>query len=67
MVCKHVKRFGEKDHPTQIPIKLLTLVLKCNKFESNGKHYLKIQGRAMGTKMVPSYANIFMGMLDEQL
>ena len=39
-----------KDPPTQIPIKLLTLVLKCNNFEFNGKHYLQIQGTAMGTK-----------------
>ena len=31
-----------KDPPTQIQIKLLTLVLKCNNFEFNGKHYLQI-------------------------
>ena len=56
-----------KDPPTQILIKLLTLVLKCNNFEFNGKHYLQIQGTAMGTKMAPSYANIFMGRLEKQL
>ena len=56
-----------KDPPTHILIKLLTLVLKCNNFEFNGKHYLQIQGTAMGTKMAPSYANIFMGRLEKQL
>ena len=53
-----------KDPPTQILINLLTLVLKCNNFEFNGKHYLQIQGTAMGTKKAPSYANIFMGRLE---
>ena len=56
-----------KDPPTQIQINLLTLVLKCNNFEFNGKHYLQIQGTAMGTKMAPSYANIFMGRLERRL
>ena len=32
-----------------------------------GVHYLQIQGTAMGTKMAPSYANIFMGHLEGQL
>ena len=53
-----------KDPPTQILIKRLTLVLKCNNFEFSGRHYLQIQGTAMGTKMAPSYANIFMGRLE---
>ena len=56
-----------KDPPTQILINLLTLVLKCNNFEFIGKHYLQIQGTAMGTKMAPSYANIFMGRLERRL
>ena len=50
-----------KDPPTQTLAKLLTLVLQCNNFEFNGQHYLQVQGTAMGTKMVPAYANIFYG------
>ena len=56
-----------KDPPTETLIKLLTLVLKCNNFESNGKHYLQVQGTAMGTKIAPAYANMFMGRLENQL
>ena len=56
-----------EDPPPQILINLLTLVLKCNNFEFSGKHYLQIQGTAMGTKMAPSYANIFMGRLERLL
>ena len=48
-------------------VKLLTLILKCNNFEFNGKHYLQVQGTTMGTKMAPTYANIFMDCLKGQL
>jgi hypothetical protein len=43
------------------------MVLKKNNFTFNGDHYLQINGTAMGTKMAPSYANIFMGKLEKQL
>jgi peptide-methionine (R)-S-oxide reductase len=43
------------------------MVLKKNNFTFNGDHYLQINGTAMGTKMTPSYANIFMGKLEKQL
>jgi hypothetical protein len=29
------------------------------------EHFLQINGTAMGTKMAPSYANIFMGKLEK--
>ena len=56
-----------KDPPTQTLVKLLTLVLKCNNLGFNGQHYLQVQGTAMGTKMAPAYANMFMGRLEKQL
>ena len=56
-----------KDPPTEILVKLLTLILKCNNFKFKGKHYLQVQGTAMGTKMAPAYANILMGRLEGQL
>jgi hypothetical protein len=40
-----------------------TLVLKHNSFTFNGEHFLQINGTAMGTKMAPSYTNIFMWTL----
>jgi len=66
--CKEVwEQRVTKEPPTEILVELLTLILKSNNFEFNGDHYLQIQGTAMGTKMAPSYANIFMGRLENQL
>ena len=48
---------------TECLVETLTLVLKSNNFDGN--HYLQINGTAMGTNMAPSYANIFMGDLEE--
>jgi predicted GIY-YIG superfamily endonuclease len=53
--------------PTHFLVQLLELVLKLNNFEFNEENYLQINGTAMGTKMAPSYANIFMGKLEGQL
>ena len=53
--------------PIQILRELMNIVLKNNIFEFNGEYYLQLQGTAMGTKMAPSYANLFMGQLEPKL
>ena len=47
-------------------LELLKLILTCNNFEFNGKHFLQIKGCAMGTICAPSYANIFMGIFEKK-
>ena len=47
-------------------IELLEVVLTNNYFEFNGKHYHQVSGTAMGTKLVPSYANLFMTRFEEK-
>ena len=42
-------------------------MLKSNNFEFNGRHYLQKRGTAIGTRMAPSYANIFMDRLERRL
>lgn len=39
---------------------LLKMVLQMNNFEFNGQQYLQIGGTAMGTRVAPTLANIFM-------
>ena len=45
-------------------ITLLTLVLTLNIFKFDVKLFLQIIGTAMGTKVAPTYANIFMAKYD---
>ena len=47
-------------------MKLLESVLKLNNFKFNKKHFLQIQGTAMGTRVAPTYANIFMNSFEEK-
>ena len=46
-------------------IMLLQCVLKMNNFTFNGRHYLQINGTAIGTQVTPTYANLFMNDLEE--
>jgi hypothetical protein len=40
-------------------------VLKLNNFMFNNEHYIQVSGTAMGTKVAPSYFNIFTERLDQ--
>jgi hypothetical protein len=51
--------------PTEFYIELLKLVLECNIFEFDREFYLQLLGTAMGTRVAPTYANIFMAKLEK--
>ena len=53
--------------PTDHIVDLAELVLKNNNFEFDGSHFLQKRGTAIGTRMAPAYANLFMHHLDSQL
>ena len=46
---------------------LAKLVLASNYFTFNGKIYLQKQGTAMGTRMAPNYAMIFMHSVEQEI
>ena len=46
---------------------ILTFILKHNYFDFMDKHYKQTQGTAMGTKMAPPYANIYMSYFEKPL
>ena len=53
--------------PTADIISFAKLVLELNSFTYNKQHYLQICGTALGTRMAPSYANLFMGVLEKKI
>ena len=56
-----------EDPPTRFVVTLIRFILTLNYFEFNDTVYHQVSGTAMGTKMAPNYANIFMGHLEKQL
>ena len=52
--------------PTDNFCHLMKLILSTNAFTFNKEYYLQVLGTAMGTCMVPSYANLFMGKLERE-
>jgi hypothetical protein len=42
-------------------------VLTLNNFSFDGEHYQQINGVAMGTKMGPNYANLFVDFVEKQI
>ena len=55
-----MERFPDKSRPDTEVLKLLEICLKCNEFMFDDKHYLQVQGTAMGHRYAPSYANLYM-------
>ena len=53
--------------PPTILMTLLMFVLSFNTFVFNGNLFLQLWGTAMGTRVAPTYACIFMGALENPL
>ena len=43
------------------------MILTMNNFEFENNHYQELQGTAIGTKISPAYANLFMGDLEQKI
>lgn len=53
--------------PLQTILEMVEMTLTMNTFKFKNSYYHQVQGTAMGTKMAPSYANIFMGVLENEI
>ena len=56
-----------KEPSTETLLRLAELVLTLNCFSFSGNFYKQVNGVAMGTKMGPKYANLFVGHIKNQL
>ena len=68
-VCRAYEHFYRNNPPipTQYLKEMLSLILKENSFQFNGRNYLQIHDTAMGTKMAVAFANIFMANIETQI
>ena len=55
----------EKIVPTSFLLILLTLVLTCNVLVFDNNFYVQLIGTAMGTRVAPTFANLFMGAVEQ--
>ena len=55
-----------KEPSSEMLLRLAELVLTLNCFSFDGSYYKQINGEAIGTRMGPSYANLFVGYVEHQ-
>lgn len=68
VALKHfLDRRSVLDPPSSTVLRLAELVLTLNDFQFDQEYYRQVKGVAMGTRMGPSYANLFLGHLEEIL
>ena len=48
-------------------MKFIELILNCNLFRFGNSYFIQREGTAMGTRMAPSYASLFMGYLEKDI
>ena len=63
----HLNKRASQTIPTPFLLSLIQFVLTKNNFFFSNRHFIQTQGTAMGTKMAPSYACLFMGVLEERI
>ena len=56
-----------KEPSTDTLLRLAELVLTINCFTFSGEIFKQVNGVAMGIKMGPNYANLFVGYVEEQI
>ena len=64
---KDLAESGHTSPPIADIVTLMNHVLTKNNFTFLDKHYLQVHGTAMGTRMAPSMACLFMGKLEERM
>ena len=55
-----------KEPSSETLLRLAELILTLNRFSFGDNYYIQTNGVAMGTKMGPSYANLFVGFIEHQ-
>ncbi|KAL9966489.1 hypothetical protein ACROYT_G024571 [Oculina patagonica] len=66
--CNHFMTLDNfSDNKIQTILNFIKLVLTCNNLVFQESHFVQQTGTAMGTRMAPTYANLYMGHLESKL
>ena len=57
---------ADQNTPPEVLLQLCEFILKHNVFQFNNINYIQKQDTAMGTKMAPSYAILYMGQFERE-
>ena len=63
----HLDLRPEQQPPTNTLVRLAELVLKLNCFDFDGNYYQQVGGVAMGAKMGPNSACLFVGYVERKM
>ncbi|CAD5126632.1 DgyrCDS14716 [Dimorphilus gyrociliatus] len=66
-IAKQLYNWPKDNRPDEAILKLLQICLKSNDFVFEGERYLQIKGTAMGVSFSPAYANIVLGVWEEDV
>ena len=70
-VARFLRRYrvkGKGPEPSNTSIcQMLNMILTMNNFKFGGEDYLQTAGTAMGTRVAPTYANIFMSDFEDKI
>ena len=65
--CRHFLNTRDRNAPsisTETLCDLICMILTMSNFSFNNKHYLQTHSTAIGTRMAPSYANLFLAKFE---
>ena len=65
-LLQNKRQLSSKELSNTSICRLLWQVLTKNNFQFNGNHYLQVSGTARGTRVAPTYANLFMADFEER-
>ena len=67
VILDFIRNYNDPKYPPIIVIEnILSFVLKYNCFNFADLFFLQVRGIAMGTKMAPNYANLFMAYFEDK-
>ena len=57
----------DKTIPTEFIMKLVKIIMEKNIFTFNNQHWLQLLGTSMGSRVSPTWANLFYGVLEKKI